>query len=392
MLVNNIVRAAVTNPITEKQTLQLNERAKHHFAPVSVSIKYFNYLPFDITVVERTGFRHTVPCVAGENATQCDFIVRLVYNIKTSSVPELRRIINSMDVRTGDDLSIIKTTFLENVGTYDVVSYVGFEITLETRYKQHLFSSVSSDLYCNKRDIVLSSKNLQNASAHPHHGYSVFKGEMLTSQVEELNCDDYAVRIEIIDNFSQTGEKFGYSLGKVISITPKKDPTRLNGVYITTLERNGLSDSGCKISTNHYELEHASEKLKLYDSVKEAESGGDLAASRKLELENLSFHHTVLKREIEEANLKHKREIEDLEHSRKLEAMQWEQRIKNLERENEQLTIMRENEKNDRKDFFERSQQQRKETIDYFKFLPQVIITIGALYLAINKLSPPPAK
>jgi hypothetical protein len=63
-----------------------------------------------------------------------------------------------------------------------------------------------------------------------------------------------------------------------------------------------------------------------------------------------------------------------------------------LERENEQLTILRENEKNDRKDFFERNSQYRKETIDYLKFLPHLIISIGAIYLAVNKLSAPNSK
>lgn len=392
MFVNNIVRATVTHPITEPATLQLNDRAKSHHAPVSIAIKYFNYLPFDVCVVERSGFRHTVPSVIGENATQSDFIVQLIYTVRSSSISDLKRVINGMDVRPGDELNIIKMTFADNTGKYGFHSYVGFEVTLETRYRQELFSKVNCDLYCNKRDIVISSKNIVDASSHPYHPDSKYNGELLVSKLEELNDDDYAIRLEIVDNFDETGPMYGYSLGKVVTIIPKKDPGRLNGIYVTRIEKNNLSGNGFRIKTDKYELSEAHESLKLYDNIKEAQAGGDLASSRKLELENLSHEHTLLKRENDRVALEHKRELDEIEHNRKLETMQWEQRIKLLERENEQLTMLRENERNDRKDFMERNAQYRKETIDYLKFLPHLIISIGAIYLAINKMSPPTSK
>lgn len=388
MFVNNIVRATITHPVTEPATLQLNDRAKNHYSPVSVAINYFNYLPFDVSIVERSGFRHVVPSVIGENATHCDFIVRLTYTIRSSSISEIKRVINSMDVRPEDDLSIIKTTFADNTGKYGNFSYVGFEIVLETRYKHELFSKVNSDLYCNKRDIVISSRQIHDASAHPYSSDSKFNGEPLTSDIEELNSEDYAIRVELIDNFEESGPLYSYSLGDVACIVPKKDPTRLNGIYVTKIEKNTLTGNGFRIKTDKYDLSEAQEKLKLYDSIKEAESGGDLAASRKLELENLTYQHSLLKRDNDQISLKHKRELDDIEHTRKLESFEWEQRIKFLERENEQLTMLRENERNDRKDFFERNSQYRKETIDYLKFLPHLIISIGAIYLAVNKLNP----
>jgi hypothetical protein len=392
MFVNNIVRATITHPITEPATLQLNDKAKHHFSPVAVTINYFNYLPFDVSIVERSGFRHSVPSVIGENATHCDFIVRLTYTIRSSSISDIKRVINSMDVRPDDEVSIIKMTFADNTGKYGNYSYIGFEVVLETRYKHELFSKINSDLYCNKRDIVISSKPTSDASAHPYHADSKYGGELLISDLESLNYEDYAVRVEIIDNFDETGSKYSYSLGDVACIVPKKDPTRLNGVYVTKIEKNTLIGSGFRIKTDKYEISEAQEKLKLYDSVKEAEAGGDLAASRKLELENLTYQHSLLKRDNDQSSLKYKRELDDIEHARKLETLQWEQRIKYLERENEQLTILRENERNDRKDFFERNSQYRKETIDYLKFLPHLIISIGAIYLAVNKLSAPNSK
>lgn len=391
MLVNNITKAKTIFPKTETLLLQLNDRARLSFGPVEVTINYFNFLPFTVSVVERNGFRHSVRGVHGENATQCDFIIRVRYFLRADGLDDVRRIINKLSVGADDELQIIRGKFVGD-GKFSARTCNGYEILLETRYTQEQFARENGELYCAKRDLVISAKSLEDASAHPHNSDSVDGDELLVSTYSELNPHDYAIKTEIIDNLNEIGPKYGYSLGKVIKITPKKDPKRLNGVYITSIEKNGLSISGFKLNTIKYEPDEVQEKFGLYSRKDEAETGGDVAGSRKLELENKIHELALLKREYDQNSLKTKIEMDEVDHARKIESIQWEERLKTLQRENEHLTHLRDIERSDRKDFYERNSQVRKDTVDIMKFLPQLVIGIGAIILAYNKFIPASSK
>jgi hypothetical protein len=384
MINNSASDLSVAHVKSETNTLNLNTSSITHYGALTVTVNYFNYLPADVVVVQRNGFRCVIKSVTPTNQSQKDFIVRCEYRVRHDAIDEIRKTILRMDLSKNDELSIIQSAVID---TANHSYHSGLLVVIETRYSLEEFRELGKNIYCPKRDIVISLNDIESAPTHPHCVDTINGNELILVKECDVNIYDFATRIELIDNNNQIKDKYIFYLNEVRLIKPKIDYTRRSGVYIYSLKRDSFRKEGCYIHSDFHTLAEAEEKKIIFDTFSEAQSGGDIKETRKQEILNLEYEISVNKRLLDQE--KSQREIEQnrIQHERAMENAEWEQKLKILQRELDHTNYLREQESKERKDYYERNSQQRKDTIDIIKFLPQLIITMGAVVVAFYKLT-----
>lgn len=357
MIVNSVFTASIYRPKSLKNSLRVNTDSTH-CGPVSLKRTYYNYLPINITIVDRNGLRYVIPPNISENETQEDFIIRQEFIIKYTSLEQVRMFVDTVKVFNNDEIEIIKSSFRDSTGNI----YHGFVIIVDTKYPLSAFRENNTCLYCVKRDVVVSTKDINNASAHPADVDSVVGDEMLLVKQNNITDDDFVLRLEIVDNNDLIGDRYTYSLGEVRKIKAKKDSSKISGIYYHKVVKDIFAINKCTIVTEVYDIKEAEEKFGLFTSRSEAQEGGDLKEARKKEILDLQHKLELMKKAHEKE--KHEQDVKDFEQERRNKLLQ-------QEIEDEKM-------KNDLK----------KEIINTLKFLPQLIIAIGAIYIGINKLLP----
>lgn len=357
MIVNSVFTATIYKPKSLKKTLRVNADS-NQCGPVSLKRTYYNFLPIDITIVDRNDLRYTIPTSIPENETQEDFIIRQEFIIKYTSIEEVRQFVESVKVFNNDEIDVIKASFRDEMGTI----YRGHIVTVDTHYPLDAFRDNNSCLYCVKRDVVVSTKDINSASAHPASADTVLGDELILMKQNSINESDFALRLEIVDNNDLIGDRYTYSLGEVRRIKAKKDPSKISGIYYHRIVRDTFTVNNCTIVTEVYGIKEAEEKFGLFNSRSEAQEGGDLKEARKKEILDLQHKIELMKKEQERE--KHEQDMQQMEKDKKNKLLQ--QEIEDQKAKNEV----------------------KKEIINAMKFLPQLIIAIGAIYIGINKLLP----
>lgn len=360
--------------------------------PITTTTTYVNNLPIDIVVVDRSGFRHTVPSTY--SAFDPTFSIHVMMRIRHQSVNEVRKFLSFISTDNNQELKIIKEIILDQ---NEQRFYAGLSVCICHRVTLEEIKDNNGSIYINSKDIVLSSASLINAPAHPYAEDTIsdnfFMGTNNLDQ--ELGCP--TTKIEIVDNNLIIGERFVLVLGAVRKIIPKTDIKRDSGVYVTTLEPNVVNDSGYSIITKRYELDEMESSLLIFRTKDLAISSGDAAGVRKEELIRMDHANNLLKQEF----IKQKQEFDF-----KLHELQSEKSIETLELEKENITLKRQNDRlehereidkaerkdyydrisQERKDYYEKTSQGRKESLDIMKFLPAAIMAMGAIYMALSKV------
>ena len=153
------------------------------------------------------------------------------------------------------------------------------------------------------------------------------------------------------------------------------------------METNVLNETGFSLVQKKYGFEEAQEILGIYKSKEEAVNAGDLKLARREELARLEHDNSVIKQEYLNLKTTLDAEISKREHESKLQLLEAQRTIDKLTREKQEVEHFREMERTVRKEAYENRSLERKDVSEIIKFLPFVIMTIGALIAAFNKSS-----
>lgn len=381
-MINNVVpRLTVRHTKSQVSPISLFEKSHTDVGPVETRITYINNFPIDVVVVDRNGFRHSVP--AQFNGSSYKFTIRKEIRVRNESIREVKKYLSCIDTKFNHDLTIIKQIVLEKDG---FESYNGFSIYLDYSIELEELKQDGGDTYCKPADIIVSLQNIYNAPAHPFSEDSIHD-HFIPEGAGNQTIGSPVFKIEMVDNNNQVGNRFVFAFGGLQEIRPKTDLNRDSGVYLTMMEPNVLNDKGFTFVQKKYSYEEAKEKLGLYKSREEAASAGDYHLTRKEELARLEHANNLLKQESIELKAKLDKEAALRDKELKDQEAKSQERINKLQAEKDEIEHFREMERNQRKEEYDKKSTERKDTSEIIKFLPFVVMTIGALIAAFHKSS-----
>lgn len=377
---------------------EIPENPTAHFTemevPFRVSTFFINNTPNDITVVFRNNFSQTfkknpnIPAVRSK--THRCFIVRKVYHFKgelniTGAINRINDFRRLSNVDNGE-LEILHAGLTNAYNATRKCTNVSVAID---RYVEIGIFDNYKDVYLTDVDLLLQKDNYDPNIVHP---FSV-DGTVLDKYKHQL--DDRRVSgvfVELIDNDNAITNRYIYLAKKMFSVPTKKDNTRRDGVYFTTVNYNALNEVA--IDPFHYSFEEAEEKIGLYKTQEEAITYGNPELSSKAEWEQKQKELLEAKRELEllRNDLKIKEmnrqeELDQLKHEQEINTAALKEKMAKLEekankrkRKYDELKEKMEQKRDERKDHYEEKSHTRKNVLELIKYVPVVMIALLTAY------------
>lgn len=372
-----------------------------------------NYTNVDVTVVDREGLRYVIPNTPHRYTGF--FVIRTTYEVRREHFDNLSKLFSSMpDELDGDMRELYQFRDQFRSACVDRNNNT-VTIHIDTMIEQSALKE-SHNVYVSSKDIVLSTKSLLDAPAHPFS-----RNSLLMAKYEQLvtNRDGLHFFIEIVDNDDQMSARYMYAYKRLFKVNPHKDPMRENGVYLGVGETDSNGKAHCEIT--RLPLAEAGEALGLYPTREEAVAAGDIKSLRQEEISTQTHKNLLLKMEIEQLLAAHKaaqevirteaaanearikKELLDLQ--TKNQIAENEARIAQSEREQDKIALeermarmkarfeedraFREDqynrEKLRREEEYDARSHKRKESLELVKWIPSVIAAVLGIYIAVQK-------
>ena len=353
-----------------------------HCGAVTNKTSYYNYLSVPVVIVERSGFRFVVHPNVSENVSQQGFIVRVDKTIRSVNIGEIKKELLKVNDSINDELNILRDSLIES--NYSNV-LDGLNVPIDTVFTMDDFKNNNQCLYCDKRDIIVSLKNIDEASAHPASIDTVDGEELMLVKHNDINTNDLAIRLEIVDNNDYIGDRYTYALGEVRTIKAKKDPNRQSGFYYHSIVKNFLNKSNCVTKLEVLNVDEADTKLGLFKTKIDAQEAGDLKEARKKENLDLQHQIEILRKNTELNKNIHEQKILEHEHEKSIRDKEFDYAKREYEHRNNLL----QQELDAKKMVADGNKDTRKDIMDLIKFLPQLIIAMSAIFVVFAKVKTP---
>lgn len=329
------------------------------YSPMNVKIQYINGLRKDAHVLFRSGFSIAFPSMPINAVGYVDsFIIRTTYNLDSiitrSAAESLSYAPKDPEVTAGILLSI-REAFDEQVlrGSYN-----GANITIDTVVTHDMLLRSGGSVYMDDVDLIVSIVDFEALPVHPYSRKGREKARM-RKRSEQSSPSSFSYTLEVVDNRGIYGIRYSRIGDKVFKISPIKDNTRQDGVYVVSPRPSEGEYVFKEVIETFYTFEDAEKLLGLFRTYDLAFHSGDLAGHRKIELTEKEHENLLLKSKII-------REKEEVDQSKNI------------------LEMFREME-NSR---YEREALDRRKHLEMLKYLPAVIAGLGALYLSVKSLIP----
>lgn len=367
----------------------------------------FNQYSKDISVVLRNGVRQNITPVNNHFSNQV--IIRTVYTIHKGNGPLLDKFFYDTDqVSINEEFNIIRDQYIEFKKNNPNEHMV---IVIDAVIDGNIIDQYRN-LYIHNRDMVISTEPVDIA---PHHPFDTLESSKEYAELLLENKSGYGIVIEIIDNDQTIGVRYIHTGRQIHPITPKKDLSKSNGVYVFKTFTNDLNER--KTTTAYFTIVEAIEKIGLYATYQAAEAGSDIQTQRSKELEDRKHENQILKSQIEDTKLRSEslinamrieservkmehtkqeytfkqelnamsQRIQEQEHIRKQEEDKWERERAELQRDLDRDKNRYSREDMRRNDYYEERSHYRKDTSEMFKFVPILLTAAVGVWAYVNK-------
>lgn len=281
-----------------------NTMTEETFAGYRKEITYVNKTDYDVTIVERSGV--PIKIKAQSKCKDGTFIVRVKISISAFHIDDFLRGLGEFRKSGNPELiAIAEFVISHRAGVAGCVNlYLEYEVD-----QRELLSSDKSTVYLIPCDVLVSIDPDASMIEHPFSSVALRNKDLVVSTGGNAHASEYFsfVKIEIVDNTDRLGPRYISLLNTVEKITPIKDFTRKDGVYVYRREKKIQPRLMWYISKTVMTLEEAKEKLGLMETYEEAESAGDVKTRLKLELTRLENELSQDKHEIARMSLEQAR-------------------------------------------------------------------------------------
>lgn len=311
MIVKTIYTASVIKPASGHQLNKATAIATR--GPASERITYHNFMSRPITVVSRNGFRQSIPPTTPPDFSQNDFVIRYEVDIDYAITDEFLQYLINADRGNNDEISMARQDYYKSMSR----SIDGRTLVFETRYTLEDFTKINTCLYCSKRDKVISTKNIYEASPHPFDPNNV--DEVTVSFIDDkIQYDSEIDYLTIIDNDNTIGDKWEVVRGKIRKIKAHTNYEKTSGIYHHHVVKDLVrSEKGFRVQIDHYTLDKAVELFQLHNSYEAAQLVNDKHTHESdLKLKNMEIEK--MKAEYQSKDLIHKSIVDRMELENKL--------------------------------------------------------------------------
>lgn len=409
-----------------------------HLGPVTYNYEFLNFFGRAITVVDRNGFRHTVPARVDHQYRQ-SFVIRMRISFAQEAWAQMDSLLAGLPANKYEILHACKEHW-ENLRHSTPMAHYGRPSTKTIILDFVVEPSMLFDkesIYVRQADLVVSTLDILQAPPHPMHPDAA-NVQKLQNQNDDVNKET-SIQYELIEEEKTLSCRYVMVSGKIFTIVPKKDNRRQEGLYITYINKDAADHTKFYQTQERYGLEEL-ENLGLYKTAEDAQTAGDLKTARREELARLE-HDTlkakrdleVLKFEQEGKEQQQQEKLRQVEHARKIEVLDLNTKILDLERSNRVAAELAERERtyaaqetarikeeferkiaeaneraarakadaeertqyrkdyyeeraHSRKDHYDERSKERTDSSEIVKFLPAIVLGIGALVIAGLKL------
>lgn len=342
--------------------------------------KYLNYTGQPLVMGYRNGVSMSLPARAHRH--NASFIIRQEMEISNNLKHEVRnRLIANEGIQSQDFINF-KELFLEGYRTQHHSVILKFQ---QEVYRSDI-SNAGGSIYLVESDIILSTSQ-DNIPLHP------LSLEALSRPMRREGTSESGVSVTIVDNQGQIGPRYVRLLGKVIACKPIKDPFRLDGVYVSY---QGLVEKSHENAKNYIEriepsaIQGINWIFRTYAEACTAPEGEAMITHEIKELDlkgkKIGAEASVDKSEhekerlgLERENFRLKQEMEESEHRRK----QFENELERRYQREDHLSKM---EALRQKDYYEDRSYSRKDSSEWLKAVPTLVVGLGAALVAFRSL------
>lgn len=344
------------------------DRLEQH--SVDKRITYINRTHREIVVCERSNLKLVLPPRPVFQKEQ-EVIIRVEYWIHDEKVKNNSELLLDRLRNVGDHLKIFYNAFGCNP-TAEGGVFRGLNFAVEYAIDLHTLEDYGGAVYYKEIDTVIAVSGQDECPDHPfsYESESAIGGAESSQPTYGINVDLY-----VNDPFNRYGERYVNLFGQVYCVRTVQLFDRREGIYLCKTI-NGKS-------YNVYTAFDQTEKeINLYRVEDEALTDGHVDILLKKNLAELEQNNLILKRELENSKLQAQRQQQDYD-ARKIE----------LDREREEWRIRKDREDLERKaeyermrDFYEYRSYQRKDTNEMLKYIPTLVVGLGAVFVAVKSV------
>lgn len=353
-------------------------------SPYEQHITYINGFNDPVSVVERNGIRTIIPPQRDRN--NINFIVRLTFYVPKSIHFDADFLLKSECDATVEFNAINKAGDKILSGNERILDTNAFSI--DYVISRDKLDKRGGNIYLMERDIVISFHIGNKTPLHPaSRDYQ--KERLLIDSNKFINETQFGFSIKIIDNNGMYGDRYVNLNGRAYRIPATRDRILTDGVYYSSSGHAIGNFNNCPPETHKYTFEEADKALSLYRSVEDALTYGDPIKARENELKELKMTFEEKQLIFNNEKLVFQQKITDQENEIKRRQIEHTETTTHLEFLRKQLDYRTSVDKIHRSDMYDQRSQQRKDWSEALKFLPTVIVAIGAGYVAWQKMKNP---
>jgi hypothetical protein len=343
--------------------------------------------------VWRNGLKFKLPRQFNEQS-QC-LVVRV--EIRMPSLVEINadRLLHVIDKHCTAELRLLKTALSPQAQSAQPNSWAinrGGSLHLEYSLSLAELEDYGGTLYFHELDDVVSMLPYDDVPDHPYSENSL-TSTICMQGVPETNTQ-FGFAVKIVDNKGKEGDRFINVAGKVFRIPAMKVAGMMDGVYISWSGGVTSEQAIAQRGEQRFTFEQADSEYRLYRSYSQAlNANEDVLLERKEALANKQLELEQLKSDVAAAKLKGEQELlKQQEKYSKLEAKLKEAQSKrdelqrDLDAKAKEAQHRSEMQRMEQKDLYEKRSYDRKDSSEAVKFLPGLIVGIGAVFIALKSL------
>jgi len=354
-----------------------------------MQISYFNNLSSRVTVALRNGLKMDIPTASNIKLAR-EFIIRVEMVFKREIVENVHKLLNSVTADQNHTLRLIRENLVDGYAE----GYGSKRSIIEYAVTENMIVDAGGKLYVHDLDIAVGIPNRYNYLVHP---YSVEGRDMDIKTYmgggEKTNTGN--ITIEYVTHDEGQRPLFTRFSDKIIAIEPQMSMHREHGLHITieNVVTSSQSERQTRIIFIDADNIQEMEKCGFFRTYEQAVSGPSFEVAQKQKLAEAQLQLDEMKMALAKAN----QELETEKATIKREQVRNEalhNEIKMMTDTFKSYTDAKHNDQERRrkldyeyeKEGYDYRSLRRKEEGELIKYLPSIILGIGAVFVALKSV------
>jgi hypothetical protein len=346
--------------------------------PVEYREAFINNLGVPVTMLWRNGLKFVLPPEPDINHNT--LVIRVFITVRASAYRGVVDFLSQLADNATPELKVFQEAFTISAnGNF----WQGGEVVLDYAVSLTQLKELGGTVYFSEVDKVLS---LEPVSEHISHPYSDEgrKHQVLMENPLELDEQGFGFSVQMVDNAGLCGLRYLNISKQVYKVTPKKDIRKRDGIYIVSNHSMSSKGGNGEFETRYYSFESAEDVLGLWRTYEDALYSGDLSLANKKELARLE--QNVAEMRLEKQGVEQKHALELIERDKELKRVTAlaEEESARVAKERAEFEYKESVKRQELKDHFEERSHVRKDQSEGLKFLPTLLVGLGAIFAALK--------